>query len=96
MSYKIITDSCCDFTEQQYNELGVSFASLTVLYNGENHSNFSDPAAVKAFYDELRSGVTASTAAATFLFISSIFIQEILLIIVFLHYNFLFPFSQDG
>ena len=64
MSYKIITDSCCDFTEQQYNELGVSFASLTVLYNGENHSNFSDPAAVKAFYDELRSGVTASTAAA--------------------------------
>ena len=63
MSYKIITDSCCDFTEQQYNELGVSFASLTVLYNGENHSNFSDPVAVKAFYDELRSGVTASTSA---------------------------------
>ena len=64
MSYKIITDSCCDLTEQQYNELGVSCASLTVLYKGESHNNFSDPAAVKAFYDELRSGVTASTAAA--------------------------------
>ena len=64
MSYKIITDSCCDLTEQQYNELGVVSAPLTVLYNGESHNNFSDPAAVKAFYDELRGGVTASTAAA--------------------------------
>ena len=36
----------------------------TVLYKGENHRNFSDPTAVKAFYDELREGVTATTAAA--------------------------------
>ena len=63
MSYKIITDSCCDFTQQQYDELGVACAPLSVLYNGENHSNFSDPVAVKAFYDELRNGVTASTSA---------------------------------
>ena len=63
MSYKIITDSCCDFTQQQYDELGVACAPLSVLYNGENHSNFSDPTAVKAFFDELRSGVTASTSA---------------------------------
>ena len=64
MSYQIITDSCCDFTEQQYKENNVSCASLTVSYNGESHTNFSDPAAVKGFYDELRCGVTASTAAA--------------------------------
>ena len=63
MSYKIITDSCCDFTQQQYDELNVACAPLSVHYNGENHSNFSDPTAVKAFYDELRSGVTASTSA---------------------------------
>ena len=63
MSYQIITDSCCDFTQQQYLELGVACAPLTVFYNGENHDNFSAPAAVKAFYDELRSGVTASTSA---------------------------------
>ena len=63
MSYKIITDSCCDFTQQQYDELGVACAPLTVMYRGESHSNFSDPIAVKAFYDELRSGVTASTSA---------------------------------
>ena len=63
MSYQIITDSCCDFTQQQYQELGVACAPLTVLYKGESHDNFSDPADVKAFYDELRGGVTASTAA---------------------------------
>ncbi len=63
MPYKIITDSCCDFTQQQYRELNVACAPLSVLYHGENHSNFSEPAAVKVFYDELRSGVMASTSA---------------------------------
>jgi len=63
MSYQIITDSCCDFTEAQYKENNVSCASLTVTYNGESYTNFSDPAAVKAFYDELRGGIMASTAA---------------------------------
>ena len=64
MSYQIITDSCCDFTQQQYTENKVSCASLTVTYNGESRNNFSDAAAVKAFYDQLRAGVTASTSAA--------------------------------
>ena len=63
MSYQIITDSCCDFTQEQLDTLQVTCANLTVLYNGVNHSNFSEPAAVKAFYDELRKGVTATTAA---------------------------------
>ena len=63
MSYQIITDSCCDFTQQQYDKLDVASVPLSVFYNNENHSNFSDPAAVKAFYDELRGGVTASTSA---------------------------------
>jgi len=63
MSYQIITDSCCDLTEQMLAELNVVCIPLTVMYNGENHNNFSDEAAVKAFYDELRAGVTATTAA---------------------------------
>ena len=63
MSYQIITDSCCDFTQQQYDQLNVTCVPLSVVYKGENHSNFSDPAAVKAFYDELRDGVTATTSA---------------------------------
>jgi len=64
MSYQIITDSCCDFTEEQLQQYDVACANLTVMYKGENHSNFSDPAAVKAFYDELRVGTMATTAAA--------------------------------
>ena len=63
MRYQIVTDSCCDLTEAQYRELGVACAPLTVLYKGINHDNFSDAAAVKAFYDELRQGVTATTSA---------------------------------
>ena len=64
MSYQIITDSCCDLTEAQLKNLQVSCANLTVMYNGENHTSFSEPAAVKAFYDEIRGGVMATTAAA--------------------------------
>ena len=63
MSYQIITDSCCDFTDAQYKEKNVLCAPLTVMYNGQSHSNFSDPAAVKAFYDQLRGGVMATTSA---------------------------------
>jgi DegV family protein with EDD domain len=64
MSYQIITDSCCDLTEQQLQELNVTCANLTVMYNGETHRNFSEPSAVKAFYDEIRGGIMATTAAA--------------------------------
>ena len=64
MTYQIITDSCCDLTDAQLQSLQVSCANLTVMYNGESHSNFSEPTAVKAFYDELRGGVMATTAAA--------------------------------
>lgn len=64
MSYQIITDSCCDFTEAMLNKLQVQAVPLRVVYNGESHRNFSDEAAVKKFYEELRSGVTATTAAA--------------------------------
>lgn len=64
MSYQIITDSSCDFTEEQYTQLNVSYVPLSLLYNGEVHNNFSDPAQVKAFYDLMRSGLTATTAAA--------------------------------
>ena len=63
MAYQIITDSCCDFTEAQYSQWNVVSTPLTVTYNDANHENFSDEAAVKAFYDELRNGVMASTAA---------------------------------
>ena len=64
MSYKIITDSSCDFTDAMCAELDIAYTPLTVTYNGESHSNFSEETAIKAFYNELRSGVTATTSAA--------------------------------
>ena len=62
-SYQIISDSCCDFTAKQYTENNVLCVPLSVIYNGQAHDNFSDEASVKAFYDTLRTGVTASTSA---------------------------------
>ena len=63
-TYQIISDSCCDFTAQQYRDNNVLCVSLSVVYQGQSHDNFSDPASVKAFYDILRTGVTATTSAA--------------------------------
>ena len=62
-AYKIITDSCCDFTNQQYQELDVTYTPLSVMFKGELHDNFSEEADVKAFYDGLRAGETATTSA---------------------------------
>ena len=63
-TYQIISDSCCDFTAQQYQDNNVLCVPLSVVYQGESHDNFSDPKSVKAFYDTLRTGVTATTSAA--------------------------------
>ena len=63
-TYQIISDSCCDFTAQQYRDNNVLCVPLSVVYQGQSHDNFSDPASVKAFYDILRTGVTATTSAA--------------------------------
>ena len=64
MSYQIITDSCSDLTEVQLQQWDVSCVNITLCYHEEDHRNFSDPAAVKAFYDEMRAGTMATTAAA--------------------------------
>ena len=63
MSYRIITDSCCDFTDEMCAQLGITYTPLMVTYNGQTHSNFSEETAIKAFYNELRSGAMATTSA---------------------------------
>lgn len=62
-NFQILTDSSCDFTDAELAELNILSAPLTVSYNGESHSNFSDVTAVKAFYDEMRQGTLATTSA---------------------------------
>ncbi len=63
-AYQIITDSCCDLTDQQLKELNVACVKLTILYKGVSHENFTDEARLKEFYNAMRAGETASTAAA--------------------------------
>ena len=63
MSYKIITDSCCDFTDNECAQLDLTYVPLIVTYKGESHTNFSEETAIPGFYQELREGVTATTSA---------------------------------
>lgn len=63
MSYQIITDSCCDFTDTQYQQLNVTCVPLSVMWDGKSHSHFSNKAALKAFYAQMRQGLIATTSA---------------------------------
>lgn len=63
MSYRIVTDSCCDFTDEMYRAYNVTCVPLTVMYKGEAQDNFTDDASIKALYDSLRAGETATTSA---------------------------------
>ena len=63
MSYKIITDSCCDFTKQQYEDLGLIYAPLTLLYKGESFDSFTEADELHDFYDGIRAGEMPTTSA---------------------------------
>lgn len=62
MSYKIITDSCCDFTKEKYAELGLAVAPLTVNFRGESYPDRNDES-LKDLYAGLRAGEVSTTAA---------------------------------
>lgn len=61
--YIIVTDSACDIKPEKLKEWGVPFASLTFRFDGEEkeYSNF-DMAATD-FYQKMREGGVAKTAA---------------------------------
>ena len=63
MSFKIITDSSCDFTKAQYEELGLRYAPLTLLYKGEQHDSFTEETELKSFYNGIRDGEMPTTSA---------------------------------
>ena len=63
MSYQIITDSGCDFTEEKYEALGLIAAPLTVNFRGETYPDRNDDS-LRDMYAGLRAGEAASTAAA--------------------------------
>ncbi len=62
-NYQIVTDSSCDFTKAQYAELGLSYASLTLLYKGVEYQSFTEHTELHAFYDGIRSGEMPTTSA---------------------------------
>ena len=62
-NFKIVTDSCCDFTDQMYQAYDVACAPLSVLYKGVLYDNFSDDARLKELYDGIRAGEMPTTSA---------------------------------
>ena len=63
--YVIMTDSCCDLTEQLANELGIVVLPLTLLMDGQEYHNYLDgrEIAPKDFYNRIRSGSMPTTSA---------------------------------
>ena len=63
-TYQIITDSCCDFTKEQYAQLDLIYVPLTLLYKGEIYESFTEAQQLKEFYDGIRAGEMPTTSAA--------------------------------
>ena len=62
MSYRIITDTCCDLWPEFYKDLNVDAKPLTVNFKGQVINNYSQDW-LKEFYDGLRTGELAQTTA---------------------------------
>lgn len=63
MSYRIVTDTCCDFPTQMYKELNLSVVPLSVNYKGQVYDSYSEQW-LKEMYDGLRNEEKATTSAA--------------------------------
>ncbi len=62
-NFVICTDSACDLSQKTLGDFGVRYAELTFRFEGEDkeYANYSmEP---KAFYDKMRNGGIAKTAA---------------------------------
>ena len=64
-TYRIITDSCCDLTQEMADELNIMAVPLYVNYKGGSYPNYLDQRELdtKAFYDGMRAGEMGSTNA---------------------------------
>lgn len=62
-NYQIITDSCCDFTQEMYKQYQVACVPLSIVYQGQSRENMSEPDQLKEFYDGMRRGEMATTSA---------------------------------
>ena len=62
MSYRIITDSACDFPQQLLEQLNIDVIPLTLMFRGEEWNDTTDHG-LKTVYDGLRAGDVATTSA---------------------------------
>lgn len=62
MSYKIITDTCCDYPADMYKELDLEVVPLSVLYKGVSYNEYTEDW-LKDLFDGMRRGESASTSA---------------------------------
>ena len=62
MSYKIITDSCCDFPAEMYQELDLKVVNLSVLYKDVSYNAYTE-SWLKELFAGLRAGEKATTSA---------------------------------
>ena len=62
MSFKLITDACCDLTDEMVAQLDLTVAQLSVEMDGRAFTNAE--MTPKALYDHMRAGKMPKTAAA--------------------------------
>ncbi len=62
MSYRILTDSACDFSLEMYEKLDLLYVPLCLNFRGGEHRDLSE-GFIKELYNAMRAGETASTAA---------------------------------
>ena len=55
MSYRIVTDTSCDFPQEMYAQLGLTAIPLSVNYKNETHTHYTE-SWLKELYAGLRSG----------------------------------------
>lgn len=62
MSYRIITDSCCDLPTELLTKMNITVVPLTLLFRGKTREDAHDKT-LPALYAALRKGEAASTSA---------------------------------
>jgi len=61
--YIIFTDSCCDISPELLESWGVPYANMTFCFDGEDKEYINTDISNADFYDRMRRGETAKTAA---------------------------------
>lgn len=77
--YVIITDSCCDLSEELAQSAGVTVIPMVFTIDGEEHRNYLDGREMpyKDFYSRLRAGAAASTSTLNMDTFISVFEEQL-------------------